>query len=98
MTVTLDITLWNTGDMVITVVDIRVDSGRLPVEEFTPVNINPGYTYKHSYTVILNPETGETRIEYNPDWDSGTSHVVFITYRVLGTKVDQEVSYNARVM
>jgi len=98
ISVTLQITVKNTGDKVITVKDIKVDPQLYPVSGFAPVNINPGNTYSGSFPVILNKETGETRILYNPAWEKGTQHTVFVTYRVLGSKTDQTVSQNVRVM
>jgi len=93
MNVTLKITLKNTGNKVITIKDIRIDPQQYPLKGFMPFNITPGSTYTGSFPVILNKETGETRIPYDPLWEKGTVHVVFVFYRVQGEKIDREMSW-----
>ena len=96
MSIELQISLKNTGDKIITVTNITVDD--LPVQGFTRVNINPGQVYTGSYTVILNPATGETKILYTPEWERGTTHVVKVQYQILGSPNIQTTSTSATVM
>jgi flagellin-like protein len=96
ISIELEVSVKNVGDRIVTITNITVDD--LPVQGFTSVNINPGQVYTGSYTVILNPTTGETRILYTPEWEKGTTHTVKIQYQVLGTTNIQSVVATATVM
>ncbi|MEM1675106.1 MAG: archaellin/type IV pilin N-terminal domain-containing protein [Desulfurococcaceae archaeon] len=100
LSVTLTITVKNTGDRVVTLTDIKVD-GKYGVTPFTRVNINPGQTYTGSYSVILDPETGETRTLFErvgTYWDTGSEHTVTVYYVVLGTVNVQSISQKTMVV
>lgn len=96
ISIELQLSVKNTGDRIVTLTNVTVDD--LPVQGFTRVNINPGQVYSASYTVVLNPATGETRILYTPEWEKGTTHTVKVEYQVLGSTNIQSVSTTATVM
>ncbi|OYT40557.1 MAG: hypothetical protein B6U89_01755 [Desulfurococcales archaeon ex4484_58] len=95
LSVTLQISIKNTGDRVVTITNITV--GGLPLSGFTPVNVNPGDVFTGSYPVVLNPATGETKIPYTATWEKGTEHEIVVKYVVLGSKNEQVVTYKAIV-
>ncbi len=96
ISITLQLTVKNVGDKVITIRNITVDGYR--VTPFSSFNVNPGQTVSGSYLVVLNPTTGDTRIQYSADWDRGTTHTVMVEYQVLGTTNVQKISQTATVM
>lgn len=99
VSVELTITVKNTGDRVITLTGIKVD-GKYDIAGFTRVNINPGQTFTGSYSVIVDPETGATRILYEKAgayWETGTEHTVTISYQVVGTVHIQTISQKVMI-
>lgn len=101
ITVTLQLGLKNTGDKVITIKDIRIDPQQYPLFGATQGSIKPGYTLSGSYFVILNPETSDItdqiRIRYDPYWEIGTQHILYVTYSVSGENIDRVITQNVTV-
>jgi len=88
ISVELQLNLKNIGDRIITITNITVD-GKYRVLNFERINLNPGTSQLVSYTVVLNPVTGDTQIEYTPEWERGTQHTVTVYYIVQGTTIEQ---------
>jgi len=96
ISVDLQLSLKNIGDRIITITDIKVD-GKYPVSGFSRFNLNPGQVQTVSYTVVLNPATGETRILFTPEWESGTEHTVTVYYVIQGTTITQSATAKGTV-
>ncbi|OYT40234.1 MAG: hypothetical protein B6U89_02820 [Desulfurococcales archaeon ex4484_58] len=86
----------NIGTLPVKITNITVDD--LPLFGFTPINIDPFTTYTGSYPIILNPETGETRIPYDPKWNPSTEHKVKIYYQIYGLSKEYVLSTKAIVL
>ncbi len=92
MTVTLQISVKNIGQRVVTLTNITVDDNA--VKGFTQVSLNPGQVYSGTFDVLVG---GEYRFVYNPAWDSGTEHIVKVFYQVLGQPNIQSETTKATV-
>ena len=88
MTVTLQISVKNVGQRVVTLKNVTVDN--IYVRGFEEVSLNPGQVYTATYDVLDN-------VDYSPDWDTGTEHIVTVYYQVLGQPDIQKVSAKASV-
>ncbi len=88
LSVTLQISIKNVGQRVVTIKNITVDG--LSTKNFQPVSLNPGQVFSGTYTVFKNAK-------YNPKWDTGTEHTVEVYYQVLGQPAVQKVATKAAV-
>ncbi len=92
-TVTLQISVKNTGDKVAVITKITVDG--IPVFNATggtePIRLNPGQVYSGSFTVL------QWRLDESGQWEAGTEHLVTVTYQILGQAGEQTVSQKVTV-
>ncbi len=88
LSVTLQISIKNVGQRVVTITNITVDN--LPTKNFQAVSLNPGQVFSGSYSILKD-------VKYNPKWDTGTEHTVTVYYKVLGQPTTQSIQTKATV-